>query len=204
MTILLLAAIAGPAWAQDTIRATRGCFRPRPAAQCRWFVVTDAGFNYRLTNVIAGDERLLLSYGIGAQINHRNGRTALGGLVFGAIEGEIRGGLALRTRWWLGSRSAVDLTSGVHLFGEASGGSIAGSPMLAARLVPWDLVGLNARLDLLSIRNGCLEVPCQTRGDYSSSRFSLGAEAGGWLGTTGIIGTGVLIAILLITFAATP
>jgi hypothetical protein len=201
VTTGLLALVAGAAPAQEAPRATRGCFRGGPAGECRWFMITESGLGYRVSEVVAGDERALFSFNLGAMVN-RGDNSALGAYGFLNFEGEGRGGLGLRYRRWLSESAGLDLSAGVHLQGNASSGLVsAGSPTIQARVMVEDLVGVTARLDLLRVKGGCFSEPCAGRTDRTDTRIYVGVEGGSWLGTAGFAAGAAFIALLLAIFA---
>jgi hypothetical protein len=133
----------------------------------------------------------MFNWSLGFMAN-RGPRTAIGGAVFASVEGEIRGGVGLRWRRWLGRTSSLDLGAGVHLFGDASSGTVSvGSPTFQARLGYHDLIAATARLDLLhSVTNAT---------GVTSTRLYLGAE----LGTTpGVVGYAATAALAILFLAA--
>jgi hypothetical protein len=80
------------------------------------------GIHFRLTDIVPNIDRLLYGLTVGFMMNTSR-RTALGAEAFGGIEGLLRGGVALRWRRWLGSRSSLDLALRVHLFGTRAAGA---------------------------------------------------------------------------------
>lgn len=141
----------------------------------------------------------MLSYGLGFMTN--TGRnSAFGALAFGDVEGEGRAGMAMRYRRWLGPRTSLDLTGGVHLLGDASSGNVRpGSPTIRAKLQYGELVGIQARVDVLNVRNGCINTPfCPNNESGRETRVYGGVELGSWTGLAGYAATGVLIVIALL------
>jgi hypothetical protein len=179
-----------------------GCFRGAPADRCSWFVLTEAGVHYRLTDVIPGDEHVLFNGALGFMVNTAGG-AAWGGEAFAGVEGDVRGGLALRWRRWLGGRSSLDLAAGAHLLGDASSGTVqAGSPMFQARYTLGDQLGASARFDLLRIRNGCPDENCFPRESWTSGRLYVGGEFGSSLGLGAMIVAGLALAALVVSFGS--
>lgn len=192
-TAMLLAAAALPA--QDSVPG--GCFRGGPRERCTWFTLTEASVHYRLTDILSDDERLWYGFALGFMVNTRRG-TALGGEAFAGVEGDVRGGLALRWRRWLGPHASLDLAAGVHLAGDASSGTVQpGSPMLQASLVAGDRIGATARLDVLRLKHSCLEAACFQRTDRTTQRFYLGGQVGSGLG----LGAGLAAGLAFLAFA---
>ena len=197
---------AAPALAaQDTVpaRPPAGvCFRGAPAERCTWFTLTEAGVHYRLTDLVPDDERVLFNGALGFMVNTSR-RTALGGAVFIGVEGDARGGLALRGRRWLGGRTSLDLALGVHLAGDATSGRVRpGSPTFQASLKDGDLIGVSARLDVLRIRSGCIEPACFPRTSWTSGRFYLGGELGSGLGVASALVAGVGVVIFALSYGS--
>jgi hypothetical protein len=119
------------------------------------------------------------------------------------VEGEVRGGLALRWRRWLGGRSSLDLAAGTHLLGDASSGTVrAGSPMFQARYTLGDQLGASARLDLLRIHNGCPDETCSPRESWTSGRLYVGGEIGSSLGLGAMIVAGLALATFVVSFGS--
>ena len=191
--------------AQDTTpprRATRGCFRGGPADRCAWFTLTESGVQYRLTDVIPGDERLLYGFTLGLMAN-TSGPTALGGEAFAAVEGDVRAGIAFRWRRWLGRSSSLDLVAGVHLVGDASSGQVQpGSPMLQASLIAGDLIGASARLDVLRLTHSCPDVTCLTRTNRTSERLYVGGEVGSGLGLVAALAVGLGVVAFVASYGS--
>lgn len=200
MPLLLLVPVGAVA-AQTAVRpAPGGCFRGAPADRCSWFVLTEGGVHYRFTDVTPGDERVLLSGALGFMVNTSSG-TAWGGEAFAGVEGEVRGGLALRWRKWLGGRSSLDLAAGAHLLGDATSGTVqAGSPMFQARYTLGDQLGASARLDLLRIHNGCPHDMCLQPESWTSARLYGGGEIGSSLGLGAMIVAGLAVAAFALSF----
>lgn len=170
-----------------------GCFRGAPADRCAWFALAEAGAYYRFSDVIPGDERVLVNYTLGFMVNS-SPRTAIGGEAFGGAEGELRGGLALRWRRWLTGNASIDAAAGIHLLGEASAGTVrAGSPMIQARYTYRDLVGAAVRLDALRLNDACFDQACATLADGTSTRFYIGGEVGSGAGVAAMVATGLLV-----------
>lgn len=202
MVALCGVTIAGGVAAQASpVRpAAGGCFRGAPADRCSWFLLTESGVHYRLTDLIPGDERVLFSGSLGLMVNTPGG-AAWGGEAFAGLEGDLRGGLALRWRRWLGGRSSLDVAAGVHLLGNASGGAVrAGSPMVQARYTLGDLLGASARLDVLAIRNGCPEAICFSRGSWTSERLYVGGELGSSLGLGAMVLAGLAVSAFALSY----
>jgi hypothetical protein len=173
-TILLLAAIlpssaAGQVVVSDSTSSPRlGCFRGAPADRCRLFALTEAGVYLPLSG--RGPAPVLVTYSLGFMAN-AGAREAVGLAGFASWEQEIRAGVAVRYRRWLGRRHSFDFAVGVHLAGSEAvatqecypfyGGPVCNNsrvsrtvgpvaPMIQARYNYRDLVALSSRLDLLS------------------------------------------------------
>jgi hypothetical protein len=181
--------------------APHACFRGAPGDRCTWFPLVEAGIHYRLTDVIPGDERVLINWSLGAMVN-RGSRTAIGGALFASLEGEFRAGANLRWRRWLSHETSVELGAGVHLAGDFSNGEIsAGSPTFQARLNYGDQFTATARVDVLKRK------PCDTCSPsgvpdappVTSTRLYLGAELGSYPGLVGYLATGVLFTLALLS-----
>jgi hypothetical protein len=189
--------------AQDTTpprRATRGCFHGGPADRCAWFTLTESGVQYRLSDVLPGDERLLYGFTLGLMVN-RADRSALGGEAFAGVEGDVRGGVAVRWRRWLGRSSSLDLAAGVHLVGDASSGHVhPGSPMLQATLIAGDRIGASARLDVLRLSNSCPDATCVTRTSGTSERLYVGGQVGSGLGLGAALAVGFGIVAFVLSY----
>ncbi len=124
-----------------------GCFRGGPAERCSWFPLVESGLHYRLTDVVPGDERVMLAWNLGFMKN-TGSRTALGAEVWAVAEGDFRAGAALRWRRWLGANTSVDLSAGIHIAGDASSGHVTpGSPMIQLKINRSDLIAASARFD---------------------------------------------------------
>ncbi len=179
------------------------CIWPASQPRCSSWFVTEAGVFTRLTDLQPADERLLFNYTLGWMRNI-GARTALGVVVFGGAEGELRGGAALRARKWISPRLATDLAAGVHLFGDASSQDVAlGSPMLTVRLTYADKLAVTGRVDVLKLRCGPTCSPEHVpNANATSTRLYLGAEVGSKLGALGGVLGGVLAGVVIAVFAA--
>lgn len=198
--------LAGGVAAQTAVRPAAGaCFRGAPADRCSWFLLTEAGVHYRFTDISPDDAHVLFSGALGFMVNRSSG-TAWGGEAFAGMEGdlEVRGGLALRWRRWLGGRSSLDLAAGAHLVGEAAtlGTVQAGSPMVQVRYTLGDRLGVSARLDLLRIKHGCLHELCFPRESWTSPRLYGGGEVGSSLGLGAMMIAGLAFAALALSFGS--
>lgn len=160
------------------------CVWPASRPPCSSWFITEAGLYTRFTDLQPSDERLLFEYTLGWMRNVGS-RTAVGIEVFGGIEGEVRGGAALRVRQWRSPRVALDLALGSHLFGDASSQDVTpGSPMVTVRLTYADKIAATGRLDVLKLRCG---IDCYARNpNATSTRLYLGAELGSKLGVLGM------------------
>jgi hypothetical protein len=203
LAIAFALALTARAAEAQTARAPHACFRGAPGDRCTWFPLIEAGIHTRLTDLIPGDEHVMLNWSLGFMVN-RGPRTAIGGAVFASVEGEIRAGAGLRWRRWLGRQTSLDLGAGVHLAGDASSGNVrAGSPTFEARLGYGDLIAGTARLDLLRINAGfsCNPTYCPFGPSGTSTRLYLGAELGSYAGVAGYAATGVLFIIALVALS---
>lgn len=180
-----------------------GCFRGGPAERCSWFPLVESGLHYRLTDVVPGDERVMLAWNLGFMKN-TGSRTALGAEVWAVAEGDFRAGAALRWRRWLGANTSVDLSAGIHIAGDASSGHVTpGSPMIQLKINRSDLIAASARFDLLSV-SGCYTSysPTACPGPkHTSPRAYVGVEMGSYAGLVGYAATAVLFVIALIAYS---
>lgn len=166
--------------------SSQNCFWPAPTPRCSSWFITEPSLFMRFTDRHPDDETLLLGYSFGWMRNV-SPRSAWGGELFGGVEGEVRGGLALRARRWLSGRAAMDVAVGAHLFGDASSQSVAGgSPMFALRVTHADKVAAVARLDVLKLRCGASCDPASVSNpNGTSTRFYAGIELGSQPGAVG-------------------
>ncbi|MCI0353868.1 MAG: hypothetical protein L0099_02340 [Acidobacteria bacterium] len=182
--LLCVAAVFGAAASLMEAQAPfQNCVWPAPQPRCSAWFATEAGLYVRFTDRQAGDETLLLAYSLGWMRN-ANTRSAWGAEVFGGLEGEVRGGLALRVRRWVPPLAAVDVAAGVHLFGDASSQDVtSGSPMLTVRITYADKVAAAARVDVLKLHCGRDCSPAFVLNpNGTSTRLYIGAELGSQLG----------------------
>ena len=179
--------------------APHGCVRGRPEPICSWFPLIEVGVHQRFTDRVPDDENTMFAWTLGFMKNTGE-RTAFGGQVFAAIEGEGRLGVALRARRWIHGETSIDIAGGMHIAGDASSGTIqAGSPMVQVRVNAGDWIAGTARFDLLRITNGCNFTSCGVR--RTSPRFYVGAELGSWPGLVGFAATGALVVVALIVMS---
>jgi hypothetical protein len=166
--------------------ASQNCFWPTTKPRCSSWFITEPGLYMRFTDRYPGDETLLLGYSFGWMRNVST-RSAWGGELFGGVEGEVRGGLALRARRWLSGRAAMDVVVGAHLFGDASSQSVAaGSPMFGVRITHADKLAAVARLDVLNLRCGAnCDPTVVSNPNGTSTRFYAGIELGSQPGAVG-------------------
>jgi hypothetical protein len=197
---LILSSVSAVGLGQETPHA---CFSPKPMPRCGSWFITEAGVFKRFTDVQDGDESTLFAYSLGWMVN-RNARSAFGGELFGGAEGEVRGGVAVRGRRWLSTRSALDLAVGVHLYGDASSQDVAfGSPMVKVRVTHADLIAATVRFDVLKLSCGMDCYPGQVPNpNATSARLYLGVEAGAGVGVAGMVVTGVVVVLAILAFAA--
>lgn len=225
-TTLLLAAISAAlvselrAQAHGSSRSTF-CAQGAPANRCALFPIIEAGAHLRLTDHRPGATPILVNYALSFMANS-GARTALGAEIFAGYEGEIRGGVALRMRRWLGPHTGLDVTAGVHLFGSANSddprcdfefpgdftcgaspysATVArGSPMLQARLGYRDIVAVSTRLDVLRMtgyRQDCSSGQCESNlATRTSARLYLGAEVGSHAGLAAQVATGLAVVVV--------
>lgn len=176
------------------------CVWPASGPPCSSWLITEAGLYTRFTDLLPGDEHLLLEYTFGWMRNLGT-RTAVGGEVFGGAEGEVRGGAAFRVRHWSSSRVALDLALGIHLFGDASSQDVTpGSPMVTVRLTYADKIAATGRLDVLKL--DC-DIDClgyAPNPNATSTRLYLGAEMGSKLGVLGMALTAAAAALYAASF----
>jgi hypothetical protein len=194
-TVALHAACSHAATAQ-----ARQCVWPAVQARCSAWLITEAGVHVRFTDLQSGDERVLITYSLGWMRN-AGVRTAVGVELFAGVEGEVRGGAGVRFRKWLSSRDALDLTTGVHFFGDASSQEVsAGSPMFSVRLAHADLIAATGRVDVLKLN--CAGCPAPTTSGGTSTRAYLGAEVGSKAGVVAMLVTGVLAALFAASYGS--
>jgi hypothetical protein len=204
---LILASVSAVATGQQASgqQTSHACFAPRPRPRCDSWFITEAGLFRRFTDVQDGDESTLFAYSLGWMVN-RGARSAVGGELFGGAEGEVRGGLAVRGRRWLSERSALDVSAGIHLYGDASSQNVAaGSPMVKVRLTHADLIAVTARVDVLKLQcgSGCYPTPGGGADpNATTTRFYLGAEAGAGVGVLGMVVTGLVVLGAILVYAA--
>ena len=98
------------------------CFRARPAAHCRSFLVTEFGGYYRLDEAFGQERHYLLTGGLGVMVNvgaHDAIGIALDATAHGAVQypGEFYPdlglGASMRYRRWLGDDWRIDLSGGM-------------------------------------------------------------------------------------------
>jgi hypothetical protein len=185
--------------------AGRACFWPKPLAECKSWIITEPGLHLRLNEHATGDERLMFTLSLGFMKN-TSALSAFGAELFGASDGDARGGVALRARRWLSPRSALDFVGGIHLDGTARDLHVGmGSPMLMTRITYADEIAASLRLDLLDLK--CVGQYCGPQPDPDQSGMSprvyVGAELGekpGMYGT--LIGVAGLIVLSLALLAS--
>lgn len=172
------------------------CFWPAPRTRCSSWFITEPGLYMRFTDRDPGDETLLFGYSLGWMRNMST-RNAWGGELFGGVEGEVRGGLALRARRWLSERTAMDVAVGAHLFGDASSQHVAsGSPMFAVRITHADKLAAVARLDVLHLRCGANCDAALPDPNGTSTRLYGGIELGSQLGAVAAALAAVVVGVL--------
>lgn len=201
VAVCALALNAGWSRIATSQSSDKGCIWPAPPVRCSSWLITEAGLAVRLTDLQPGDERVLVGYALGFMKN--NTRTAIGGEIFGGVEGEGRGGAALRFRKWLTPRTGLDLGAGIHLFGDASSQSVAlGSPTFTVRFTYADLIAAHARVDVLQLQcnNGC--TPDVTNPNGTSTRLYLGAETGSKPGVLAMVLTGIVVGIAAASYGS--
>lgn len=176
-------------------------FWPKPFPERSSWAITEIGIQVRLTDRHAGDELWMVSTNLGWMKN-AGPRFAWGGEIFGATEGDVRGGLAARGRWWITHETALDAAAGVHLFGDATSQDVKrGSPMVTARLAWRDRIAAVVRYDVLGLScgptcvGGIADVP---NPNATSRRLYVGTELGSKPGVvTMVISAAVLGAFAL-------
>jgi hypothetical protein len=196
LMVLMAAILAGPLAAQDD-RVPGACFHPHPSDRCAWFPLIETGISARLTEH-ASDTRLLLDWRLGLMKN-TGPRTAMGAAAFASAEGDFRVGAVVRARRWLSPSTSLDLSAGLNLAGAGRYQSIASpSPTFEARLASNDYLAATARVDLIHLRQDCVDAGCSSFGDRTSTRVYLGVGTGSTGGLITFAATGVLFVIALI------
>lgn len=186
----------------DTVGPASLCFTARPRPWCRWFLVTEANFYYRLhptfkpfepTGPPVGTE-WYLSADVGWMWNVST-RSAVGASIFAGHEFGWEGypyGLRGRYRWWLSSRSSLGASGGI-VFGSSQG--MGEDPGFTGRLTVGlgDLLLLSAQLDYVPALL-LVEQYYEEYKDYKDygERFYLGASLGSWLGIVSYAAAGLL------------
>jgi hypothetical protein len=198
---LCLIALLGAMPEQVEAQASRGCLWPAPQSECASWFITEAGLFARLSDRDPGDEHGLVAYSFGWMRNAGTG-AAWGAELFGGVEGEIRGGVAVRVRRWLSPRAAVDFAAGVHLAGDASSQDVAtGSPMVKVRVTYADKLAAVMRLDALKLRctTDC-SAPFVNNPNGRSTRFYVGVEVGSEPGLIAKLLTAAAVGIYALTY----
>jgi len=174
------------------------CVWPHSLPRCNSWFITEPGVLARLTDRQPDDETVLFTVSAGWMKNTSR-HWALGGELFFGAEGEMRGGAAVRTRWWISENLAADASVGAHLAGEASGQQVrAGSPRVSARLALNDVLAAVARFDYLLLEcKGHCDPQFTVAPNQNSPRFYLGGETGSLPGlvVTALAGVAVLVVI---------
>lgn len=185
----------------DAQAQQENCFWPGSQPRCISWFITEAGVYRRFTDLLEDDERTLFLVSFGWMRNVSKG-TGLGAELFGGVEGEARGGIAVRMRQWLSRGMTVDAIAGVHLLGDASSQDVAaGSPMMTFRFGYADKIAAAVRLDVLKLRckEGCSPSAIPNP-DATSTRFYLGLETGSKVGAAFVVLGGLLIGAAAATF----
>ena len=201
----------------------KACFQGARGDLCTWFPLFEAGAAVPLFGG-PGHAPVLVNYAAGFMVNHGN-RSAWGVTAFASLEDEIRGGVAVRVRRWLGPRTSLDLAAGVHLFGSAQDARTVcsefdatlcgtetwtsqvdrGSPTIQARLGWHELVALTARVDILRTsgwRMDCSSGSCTSAPvGHTAPRLYLGAELGSQAGISAQALSAVAAAIAMVVVA---
>jgi hypothetical protein len=185
---LLVAAmivVAGDATAQAAT-ASPVCWRPRPLAACRSWVITEAAAEFPATSTsaphllvggdgayyVSDDFETRLAFTLGAMVN-RGPTHAFGG-TFASTGVDIPGRVEARYRRWLGPDHGIDLSAGVarsKVRGVYDPDELRAAGFTASAGISGAYVGADVRLDLLRASGGRM-----VHGVYVSGRT--GSKAG--------------------------
>jgi hypothetical protein len=194
---------AGAAQAAEQGQPRPG-FWPGPLPERSSWGITEMGIVARLTDRHAGDELWMVTASLGWMRNAGPG-AAWGGELFMGAEGDFRGGLAVRGRWWLTPHTALDGAVGVHLFGDATSQDVKrGSPMVTARLAYRDRIAAVARYDVLGLSCGptCVGRTDVPNPNATSRRLYFGTELGGKAGVVAMSITAILLGAFVLSYGA--
>jgi hypothetical protein len=160
VTIIVLgAAFARPAMAEDV------CWRGRPSAACRYFLITEFGLGGNLSTP-ADPARAdhvsteMLIYDLGFMTNIGGG-SAIGATISFKAMYETRLGFFGRYRRWLGGEWSLDLSPGIILIGSSNDGDYALEyPAAGGRVTIGygDWIGAGIGMELVRVRDGDTEI----------------------------------------------
>ena len=187
LILIFLATDATMALPQDTVRRPSFvCWRPRPLASCRSWVVTEAAAEFPAastsarhllvggggTYYVSDDFETRLAFTLGAMVNR--GPTHAFGATVASTGVDIPGRIEARYRRWLGPDHGIDLSAGVAR-GEVRGvydpDELQARGITASAGISGAYMGADVRLDLLRAQGGRL-----VHGAYVSGRT--GSKAG--------------------------
>lgn len=174
-------------------------FRGGDRSACGSFLLTETGVLFPLDDAGPARERKTLVFFDGGWMKNVAARSALGASVFWEGGDDYsRGGLRLRYRRWLGSRTSLELSPGIVLGGNDEydpPGFIGQAAFNAADVVSVVVEGEAARYRYLEDSGGSRL--SATRLDETT--FRAGLRVGSHPGLAGILLMSVLVGVLAVT-----